>query len=146
MRVWFYDTATGRLTGDSYVGADLEGNTPAGCAAVEGVEDWQAQRVDLETGAVVAWQPPAPGDDALRTWAWDASARRWLPSPTAAAVAAEVRQERDQRLAACDWVTLRAIDLAQPLPTDWAAYRAALRAVPDQAGFPHQITWPAPPA
>lgn len=145
MRAWFYSLADGTFTGDSYAGPDLQANMPAGYAAIEGVADWQAQRVDLETGALVDWQPPAPSDDAMRTWGWDAQARRWQPTPTTAAIAAEVRAERDQRLAACDWVSLRALDLGQPVPQAWAAYRAALRAVPDQPGFPRLVAWPDPP-
>lgn len=145
MRFWFYSTQTGALTGDSYLGHDVESNTPPGCAAVEGVTNWQSQRVDLATGAVIDWQPPKPADDGMRTWAWDAAARRWLSSPTSAAIAAEVRRERDQRLAACDWVTLRALELSQPLPPEWAAYRAALRALPQQPGFPAAVDWPQPP-
>jgi hypothetical protein len=146
--VWhLYALTTGHFTGQAFTGGplDAQANTPPGCGAVAGVDDWMAQRVDLESGQVVDWQPPAPADDGMRTWAWDAAARRWLSSPTSAAIAAEVRRDRDQRLAACDWVTLRALELSQPLPSEWAAYRAALRAVPDQSGFPQQVEWPVAP-
>lgn len=149
MTTWhIYRLTTGQFTGQSFTGGvdNLAANTPAGCGAIAGVADWMAQRVDLESGLVIDWTPPAPEDDVLRTWSWDAAARRWTPAPTDAALAVEVRRERDRRLASCDWVTLRALELQQPLPEDWAAYRAALRAVPDQAGFPHQVDWPAAPA
>lgn len=151
MRTWhFYRLADGTLTGrtvtlDDSDEALLQANTPAGCAVVADVADWMAQRVDLATGALVDWQPPAPADTELQTWQWDAAARRWLPVPTTAALAAEVRRTRDQRLAACDWVLLRALELGQPLPAEWAAYRAALRAIPDQAGFPATVQWPTQP-
>lgn len=146
MRMWFYRTDTGMLTGDSYVGGDLEANTPDGCAAIGGVSDWQAQCVDLATTTVVDWQPPAPADTDLQTWAWDATARRWLPTPTEAAVAAEVRAERDHRLAVCDWVVTRATELAEAVPAPWLAYRANLRDLTEQSGFPYTHTWPTPPA
>ncbi|GCL61483.1 tail fiber assembly protein [Pseudaquabacterium pictum] len=151
IRTWhFYRLADGILTGravtlDDSDEALLQANTPPDCAAVAGVSDWQAQRVDLASGALMDWQPPQPADTALQTWRWDAAARRWLPVPTTAALAAEVRRTRDQRLAACDWVLLRALELAQPLPAEWATYRAALRAVPDQPGFPATVLWPAQP-
>ncbi|WP_428421978.1 tail fiber assembly protein [Methylibium sp.] len=120
-------------------------NIPSGLAAREGVYDHLSQRVDLITGAVVDWQPPAPADTEFETWAWDAKTRRWLSTPTEAAIARDVRTERDRRLAACDWVTARAVELGEPVPAAWAAYRQALRDVPLQAGFPSSAEWPAPP-
>ena len=149
MNCWhFYNLDTGLFNGASFVGQtkNLANNTPSECGAAAGVIDWTSQKVDLQTGAVVDYQPPAPADDQLRTWTWDGQARRWLATPTAAALALDARRERDQRLADCDWVTLRAIDLGQPPPAAWAAYRAALRAVPEQPGFPTSIDWPTAPA
>ena len=31
------------------------------------------------------------------------------------------------------------------MSSDWATYRQALRDVPSQSGFPHDITWPEKP-
>ena len=56
--------------------------------------------------------------------------------------ATAVRLERNQRLAECDWTQLA------DAPVDaavWATYRQALRDVPDQAGFPWNVTWPMKP-
>lgn len=56
--------------------------------------------------------------------------------------AAAVRLERNQRLAECDWTQLA------DAPVDaavWATYRQALRDVPDQTGFPWNVTWPMKP-
>jgi hypothetical protein len=53
--------------------------------------------------------------------------------------AARVRAERNARLTACDWTQLA------DAPVDdlaWATYRADLRDVPAQAGFPWNVTWP----
>jgi hypothetical protein len=152
VRTWhMYRLSDGVLTGYAVQLADddaalLEANTPPGCAAVTGVTDWQAQRVDLATGAVQDWQPPAPPDDAMRTWAWDAQQRRWLPQPTQAALAAQQRAERDRRLAACDWVVLRAAELGEAVPLAWRQYRAGLRDVPLQPGWPDAVNWPDLPA
>lgn len=57
--------------------------------------------------------------------------------------AERVRMQRDALLTACDWTMLpdSTADKAA-----WGAYRQALRDVPKQAGFPHQIEWPTPPA
>lgn len=56
--------------------------------------------------------------------------------------AAQVRAERNRRLAACDWTQL--LD-AQVDEAAWATYRQALRDVPTQAGFPWDVTWPEAP-
>ena len=57
------------------------------------------------------------------------------------------RAERDRRLAETDWIMLP--DVSVPLGTtreQWAAYRQALRDVPQQPGAPWDVTWPDPPA
>lgn len=66
-------------------------------------------------------------------------------------IQASVRRQRDELLAECDWVTVKAIDqnaqdsLGIQIPQVWLDYRQALRDVPTQAGFPHTITWPTKP-
>jgi hypothetical protein len=55
---------------------------------------------------------------------------------------AEVRQQRNELLSACDWTQL------PDSPADheaWAAYRQELRDVTAQAGFPWDVTWPEAP-
>jgi len=58
------------------------------------------------------------------------------------AKAADVRGERNQRLANCDWTQLpdAPVDRAE-----WAVYRQQLRDVTSQPGFPWTITWPTEP-
>lgn len=148
MSIWsFARAADGVFTGRQFVGSEqlLEANTPADCLAVEGAHDATRVRLDLDTGQPVAWQPPAPPSDALTTWVWSALDHRWLPQPTAAALEAAARTERDRLLAACDWVVTRATEAAQAVPAVWVAYRQALRDVPEQPGFPTTINWPAAP-
>ena len=56
--------------------------------------------------------------------------------------AKSVREERNRRLAACDWTQLA------DAPVDdlaWAVYRQALRDVPNQADFPWTVVWPTEP-
>lgn len=65
------------------------------------------------------------------------------PTPAPEDLAAAARAERNRLLAACDWTQVpdAPVDAAA-----WAAYRAALRDVPQQAGFPEVIDWPVAPA
>jgi hypothetical protein len=53
-----------------------------------------------------------------------------------------VREDRNHRLADCDWTQLpdAPVDHAE-----WAAYRQALRDVTSQPGFPWSIEWPQQP-
>lgn len=60
----------------------------------------------------------------------------------AAAAEAEVRMERDRLLAACDWTQVADAPVDQAA---WATYRQALRDLPQQADFPHNVTWPTKP-
>ena len=59
--------------------------------------------------------------------------------------AKSARDSRDKLLAECDWVMVKALELAQAVPADWATYRQALRDLPRQEGFPVTINWPVKP-
>jgi hypothetical protein len=52
------------------------------------------------------------------------------------------RKQRNELLELSDWTQL---DDSPVNKTAWATYRSALRDIPDQAGFPHDITWPIKP-
>jgi len=56
--------------------------------------------------------------------------------------AAQVREKRDTKLAACDWRASSDVTMSN----EWTTYRAALRDLPAQAGFPNTITWPTKPS
>lgn len=59
------------------------------------------------------------------------------------AQAANIRFERNKRLAECDWTQL------PDAPVDhasWATYRQELRDVTSQEGFPWEVVWPEEPA
>lgn len=51
----------------------------------------------------------------------------------------EVRAERDALLSASDWTQVADAPVNSAA---WAAYRQALRNIPQQPGFPWDITWP----
>ena len=58
------------------------------------------------------------------------------------AQAAQVREERNMRLAASDWTQL------PDAPVDysaWVAYRSELRTLTEQSGFPFDVQWPVQP-
>ena len=59
-----------------------------------------------------------------------------------AQVAAGVRDSRNRLLSETDWTQVADSPVDQAA---WAAYRQALRDVPTQAGFPHNVTWPNKP-
>jgi hypothetical protein len=76
---------------------------------------------------------------------------KWLELPATeqqikertASCANNVRQKRNQLLAECDWTQLA--DAPTLASASWTAYRQALRNVPEQQGFPWNITWPKTP-
>ena len=53
-----------------------------------------------------------------------------------------VRNRRDSLLSSSDWTQVADAPVDQ---TAWAAYRQALRDIPQQAGFPYTVTWPSEP-
>lgn len=60
-----------------------------------------------------------------------------------APTADEVRAQRNALLVASDWTQVADAPVDQ---TAWAAYRQALRDVPDQDGFPASVVWPVAPS
>lgn len=147
MSEWsFFDPATGLFDGRRFSGPDrmLHANQPPGMAALKGAYDHLSQRVDLATGKVVDYKPPAPPDTEFETFAWDASIKRWVGTPTAAAHWRRVRAERDRRLAACDWIVARSAERGEPIPQAWKGYRQALRDITMQPD-PLFIQWPEAP-
>ena len=109
------------------------------------------------TDKATALQSLAPGAE----WVLRGDELEWLspdiPQPTDAEIEAEVarliaeqpakeaRAKRDRLLTESDWVTIRATDTGDPVPTEWQTYRQALRDIPDQTAFPEEIEWPQEP-
>lgn len=56
--------------------------------------------------------------------------------------AKNVRADRNQRIAECDWTQLPDAPVDKVL---WATYRQELRDISKQAGFPWEVTWPTMP-
>jgi hypothetical protein len=56
--------------------------------------------------------------------------------------AASVREDRNNRLADCDWTQLADSTVDRSV---WASYRTMLRNISADAGFPWSVTWPVSP-
>lgn len=56
-----------------------------------------------------------------------------------------VREDRNRRLADCDWTQFNDCPLSNTDKTKWATYRTELRNLPEQSGFPWDIVWPEEP-
>ena len=54
----------------------------------------------------------------------------------------QVRDNRDHLLSSSDWTQVADAPVDQAA---WAAYRQALRDIPQQEGFPHNVAWPVKP-
>jgi hypothetical protein len=57
----------------------------------------------------------------------------------------DLRVERNRRLTATDWVTLKAYSTSTPVPEAWATYMQALRDLPTTTEDPKNPVWPAIP-
>jgi hypothetical protein len=76
-KTWsFYRLSDGTFTGRTLCVPDnaIAMNTPAGLAVKAGIFDHLSQRVDVDSGEVVDYQPPQPNDD----HEWNAEVRRWV--------------------------------------------------------------------
>ncbi len=71
----------------------------------------------------------------------DAEEAAWAAGSNTRA-AASVREDRDKRLAECDWMANSDVTMASA----WRTYRQSLRDVPAQSGFPTNVTWPVEPS
>jgi len=56
-----------------------------------------------------------------------------------------VRDDRNKRLAECDWTQLADSPLDADAKLAWQLYRETLRMVPEQPGFPWNVEWPPVP-
>lgn len=59
--------------------------------------------------------------------------------------ATSIRTQRDKLLAESDWVVIMHTEKGTNIPLEWETYRQALRDVPEQEGFPFNVTWPQEP-
>lgn len=121
---------------------------------------WSPELVE-ELGLDVVFESPTPTttvyqtafkdgveQDAQGRWLWKWSISEMDADAKAAkdAEAAKgVRATRDRLIAETDWIVIKNLELNQNVPGVWEVYRQNLRDVPEQAGFPHNVNWPAKP-
>jgi hypothetical protein len=107
--------------------------------------------IALERYGIIPVQPTNPpsfdqiAENCLRvlteTWLVSPATSDEIASRTAEA-AANVRAQRNQLLAECDWTQLPDAPVDA---TAWSLYRQALRDITKQPGFPTSVTWPVKP-
>lgn len=138
-----YSNVDGTFTGSTIAcpTQSLIDNIPDGCGCVVGEFDRHSKKVDVTSGLVVKHIPPQPSKNHV----WNSEVERWLYVKTNADTASEVRLQRDKLLSACDWVTTRAVDYGEPIPSVWVEYRLSLRDITKQRGFPISVIWPQQP-
>lgn len=134
-----YERATGRIldTGTTCLPETLEDRVAAVLVGQQ-APSVDAHRVDLETLRVM----PLPTQPSPRH-VFDYRALAWIDPRSVDDRWAEVRAERDRRLAASDWTQLP--DVPEATRLAWTGYRQALRDVTQQSD-PDAIDWPASPA
>lgn len=87
--------------------------------------------------------PIKPDND---TQIYDTINKNWVDAPVVDipqyVLEQAIRSQRDMLLSECDWTQ------TADAPVDkeaWSQYRALLRNVPQQEGFPADVTWPEKP-
>jgi hypothetical protein len=123
-----YHQDTGLLTGTQLMVSDdamLAANIPAGHAAIDGQHDHLSKKIDVVSGKVVDYQPPAPSAD----HEWNATSKRWQLNAAAVAKiqAAAAAKARLRELEALSVRHARAFLLRGDPAT-----KAALQAVDDE--------------
>lgn len=56
-----------------------------------------------------------------------------------------VKADRDRMIASTDWIVTKSIEEGTSVSQAWKDFRQALRDIPEQEGFPFNVTWPTLP-
>lgn len=102
------------------------------------VEAVAAPAYDFKTEDLVEGTPVYEGGVWRQAWTVETASQEEIDK-RAEAAARDVRSSRNQELAATDWTQL--LD-SQVDSATWAVYRQQLRDIPQQDGFPWDVTWP----
>jgi hypothetical protein len=106
-RYSFYDKKTGVLHQSKFSTDDpsqLAGNVPPEHGAIDGHHDHMRKRVNVETGELIDYQPPAPSAEHV----WDEASKTWNLNPDAMAKI-ERRRTAYARIAVLESSTLRSL-------------------------------------
>ena len=146
MRYTIYNPQTGQITGLLSVTADVHAEANlANKSYVEGIYDSKQYYIDIDTKTAVALpaKPEAP-EYAKLTFDW--TAKTWTVDTSK--VTDIMRNRRNDFLrnhvdkVNAVWYT----NLSPNQQQEFRTYRTALLDVPQQSGFPTNITWPTKPA
>ena len=104
--------------------------------------------IDIKTGVTAHYREffPStsfPTDGPTDIWLDKNGFRR--AQKTDKQLASEVRTARNELLAQSDWVVVAAYEKGGEVQAEWVTYRQALRDIPSQGGFPHNVEWPIKP-
>lgn len=107
------------------------------------------QSYDAEYQTCTEVDPVLDGDTYVQAWSiadkYTAEERAVYDAKKASDAAlgleASIRSQRDRLLAETDYLALSDTTLSPEMAT----YRQALRDITEQAGFPHEVTWPVKP-
>ena len=99
------------------------------------VQPKENYRINLERIAVLQ------GTEWVEEWVVTSATQEQIAKRTATKET-EVRSDRNERLAACDWTQLPDAPVDH---TVWTAYRQELRDATTQTGFPWDVVWPVAP-
>lgn len=102
----------------------------------------------VQSGQIVPYtqvQRAAKAQRASINATWSNEVMAWVEPMDDLFAAKAARFKRDKLLSSCDWTQLDDAPFAAPGKLLWRAYRAALRDLTKQAGFPRTINWPTPP-
>lgn len=106
---------------------------------LESADQYQA------TDSVLTLAPDCSGEIG---WTWNGTAwQELVPTYTDEQRAANIRMRRDRLLHRhIDRINyIRWSSMSQVEQDAWTAYRQALLEIPQQPGFPNDVTWPQPP-
>lgn len=138
-----YDVLTHDVAESLGVDVVLEGPQVTGTryqySQRSGVEQIDGKWYTKYTLGPVFTDTPATDTEPAKTAAENETAYRAAKD---AEQAKSVREQRTAKLAETDWTQLTDAPVNSSL---WATYRQALRNVPNQTGFPWDITWPDAP-
>jgi hypothetical protein len=145
-KTWtLFSETTGECLGITITGSadHLELNKREGSIAIEGEYEPLKHALDLTAKKVV--QAPKPEASQYHDWKWDEKAESWVRISTSFAKLQAIRSKRNSLLAESDWTQFPDSPLSPEKRAEWAAYRKALRDLPENLEDPESVKWPVLP-
>jgi hypothetical protein len=146
-----YEIATGEIDCCGISSTDvLPFDIPIGYASLEGLGANQTNYV--ANNIIVnytAEQQTTKANKPTYSCSWNNTTFVWDDTRTPEKQNSDAKElaiaTRDVLLSQTDWIVIRAVDQGTSIPTDWQAYRQALRDITNQSGYPTNIVWPVAP-